>query len=383
MSSVDTALGRMTETPCVDVMMVNYRGWEAVVQAVHHLRSSHGTRIGDGDGTAEPGWPHGVIHVVDNSEDEAQARALSSALAHWPEVRLHVLARNVGFGAGCNAAWAASEAPFVLLLNPDAQITAEAALQLAQALRERPELAAVSPRTWWDRPGGWVLPCPTPQEPSARWRRAFASRRDTAGWADVQVATTRRLMAAPTAVEVEMLAGAVLMLRRSAVESLGRTFGLFDPAFFMYFEDADLSARLRAGGWKLAVVPALDAVHSWRHQPHKAPLMARGEAVFLQRRSWAYRALRWLWPGMERMGQLPGKVVRLQDALRASQALGAVSALSPVPSGDPAWVRWGPAVPLTHDEWNLLEPGHYWARTSRGWVAFEKWSGAALHSVGQ
>lgn len=42
-----------------------------------------------------------------------------------------------------------------------------------------------------------------------------------------------------------MLAGAVLMLRRDAVEACG---GLFDESFFMYFEDAQLSDRLRAGG---------------------------------------------------------------------------------------------------------------------------------------
>lgn len=364
MSSVDTSSGRMTEAPRVDVVLVNYRGWEAVVQAVDHLRRS--------GGSAGVGWPHGLVHVVDNSEDEEEARALREALAHWPEVRLHVLARNVGFGAGCNAAWAASDAPFVLLLNPDAQITAEAALQLAQVLRAQPELAAVSPRTWWDGPGGWVLPCPTPQEPFARWRRAVASRRDTAGWADEQVATTRRLMAATDTVEVEMLAGAVLMLRRSAVESLGCSFGLFDSAFFMYFEDADLSARLRKAGWKLAVVPTVDAVHAWRHQPHKAPLMAGGEAVFLERQPVSYRMLRRVWPGMEAMGRLPAPSFVLSDAMQAARLLGDVDALSPAPSGDPAWVRWSVAARLTAEEWALLEPGCYWARTPKGWRGFEK-----------
>lgn len=83
------------------------------------------------------------------------------------------------------------------------------------------------------------------------------------------------------------------------------------------------------------------------------------------------------------MGRLPGDVMRLLDAQQALRVLGSLSALSPVPSGDPAWVRWGPAVPLTPDEWNLLEPGHYWAQTDRGWVGFEKVSGAALQSAGQ
>ena len=45
-----------------------------------------------------------------------------------------------------------------------------------------------------------------------------------------------------------------MLLRTEAL----RDVGLFDPRFFMYWEDVDLCLRLRAAGWKLAV--ADDAV---------------------------------------------------------------------------------------------------------------------------
>jgi GT2 family glycosyltransferase len=356
----------------VDVVLVNYRGWAQVVEAVRQLR-------GDGqggDGAHHEGWPWGVIRVVDNSEDPSEARALNAALGTMPDVRVQVMERNLGFGAGCNAAWSGSKADHVLLLNPDARISREGVRQLAVSLQAHPELGAVSPRTWWDRPGGWVLPCPTPQDAGARLRRGAASRRDPSGWADAQVSATRQTMGGAQPVQVTMLAGAVLMVRRSAVEAAATSQGLrgclFDPAFFMYFEDADLSRRLRAAGWRLALLPTVDALHEWRHQPHKAPMMARGEAIFLQRQPWLYRALRRIWPDAEAMGCLQTPAVELSDAHQAARVLGQVEALSPAPSGDPAWVRWLGASPLTADEWTRLEPGRYWARTAQGWQSFDK-----------
>lgn len=347
----------MSAVPGIDVLMVNYRSADAVIAAVRALQGQAGR------------WPHGLIRLVDNSEDVQEAQALQTAFAGCPDVRVTVMARNVGFGAACNEAWAQSASPYALLLNPDALITAQAVARLAQELEQRPGLGAASPRTWWDRPGGWVLPCPTAQGPMHRMRRAWASRRDAQGWADEQVAHTRMVMRAQTPTQVDMLAGAVLMLRREAVQQAG---GLFDPAFFMYFEDADLSHRLRKAGWELAVVPAVDAVHAWRHQAHKAPLMEAGQQVFINRQAAWYRALRRLWPAAEAMGQLTGWAGAWLTHAEAAGSLGAVSAISPVPSGDPAWVRSGPAAPLGAKEWDLLEPGCYWALGAAGWLGFEK-----------
>ena len=54
------------------------------------------------------------------------------------------------------------------------------------------------------------------------------------------------------------LAGTALMLRREAIETIG---GGLDDAYFMYWEDADLSARLRAAGWDLAVFTDGQVIH--------------------------------------------------------------------------------------------------------------------------
>jgi GT2 family glycosyltransferase len=367
--------------PQVDVIIVNYRSAALVGGVLSRLRS-------------QGRWPHGRIWVVDNSSEPSHTRELRAMMGQAGGVEAVVqmtgapatpteagsdlvqlsLPTNVGFGAGCNVAWAHSDAPYVLLLNPDALIDEQAVGRLAQVLQANPQLAAISPRTWWDRLGGWLLPPATPQRPWAQLKRAWASRRDPPSWASTQAERTAGLSftqkAAASLWEVDMLSGAVLMLRRDAVQACG---GLFDESFFMYFEDAQLSDRLRAGGWRLAITAEVDAVHTWRHELHKAPLMEAAKAHYLQQSGVLYRWLAPQWPRLSAMGVLGPVAHRFASGAQAADGLGPVCALSPVPSGDPAWVRAeGAWAPLNDREWDLLAPGAYWAWSPQGWMGFER-----------
>jgi GT2 family glycosyltransferase len=46
----------------------------------------------------------------------------------------------------------------------------------------------------------------------------------------------------------------------------------FEERFFTYYEDVELSARLRADGWRIAVLPVVAAVH---RGSQTAPLLGR------------------------------------------------------------------------------------------------------------
>jgi len=52
--------------------------------------------------------------------------------------------------------------------------------------------------------------------------------------------------------------GAALAIRRTAFDAVGG----FDPSFFMYFEETDLSARLAQAGWETHFTPATSVVHA-------------------------------------------------------------------------------------------------------------------------
>ena len=57
--------------------------------------------------------------------------------------------------------------------------------------------------------------------------------------------------------DVAMITGADMMLRRAAWEKAEG----FDPAFFMYCEDADLCQRIKAQGYRIVSVPEASIIH--------------------------------------------------------------------------------------------------------------------------
>lgn len=178
----------------------------------------------------------GVV-VVDNFSTVEERRRIEdlAAAEGW---LLVAPATNEGFGGGMNlGAAAAFEAGFdaLLLLNPDAVLTAPALDALADAVLADPALA-VSPKVL--RPDGGVYFAGS--DLHTRDGRIMSPRHRTA---DSEV--------------VEWLSGACLALSRSLWERIGG----FDPEYFLYWEDVDLSWRILASGGRLEVLPDVIAVH--------------------------------------------------------------------------------------------------------------------------
>ena len=63
-------------------------------------------------------------------------------------------------------------------------------------------------------------------------------------------------------VEVGFASGAALAVRRAAWDQIGG----FEPAFFMYGEDLDVSLRLRLAGWRIGMVPAARVEHDYEFE---------------------------------------------------------------------------------------------------------------------
>ncbi len=57
--------------------------------------------------------------------------------------------------------------------------------------------------------------------------------------------------------EVDWVVGASMMIRRAVFDAVG----LFDPKYFMYFEEVDFCMRAKRAGWPVWVVPASEIVH--------------------------------------------------------------------------------------------------------------------------
>ena len=194
--------------------------------------------------------------VVDNASIDGSA---ASVAEFAPMVRLVQNTVNVGFSRGVNQGLAASTAPLVLIMNPDCRLVAGAVATLRGVLDARPDCAIAGPRIL--NPDGSV-------QGSARGdpdmltglfgRTALLGRLvPFLPVAKRNVVAEEAIRSGEKSVVVDWLSGACMLARRTALEQVGG----FDERFFLYWEDADLCRRLRAGGHHVRYVPAATAIH--------------------------------------------------------------------------------------------------------------------------
>lgn len=182
-----------------------------------------------------PGWIEALeasgdrerieLCVVDSGSSAEQLAAMREQAAGRVDAFLAL--PNVGYGAACNAGAAATGGQTLLLTNPDVEV-----LSLpSRALEERGlgDALVGGFATEPERPLGFAKLPGWEEEAQelalGRWSRAYKRSAEAPAW----------------------VSGAALMIAREAFDRIGG----FSPAFFMYFEDADLCARHRCGGGRV------------------------------------------------------------------------------------------------------------------------------------
>ncbi|MEO7742701.1 MAG: glycosyltransferase family 2 protein [Usitatibacter sp.] len=185
-----------------------------------------------------------TVHIVDNSPDDARAAA-AQALRAWPpaagELTLLAGQGNVGYGRANNLVLPDLASDLHLVMNPDVELAPDALRAGLQALADHPDVGLVAPavqgedgaRQYLCRryPSVWVLFLRgfAPQALRERFRGA------------IERYEMRDLIGDTILTGVPLASGCFMLLRTPLFARLGG----FDPRYFMYFEDYDLS--LRAG----------------------------------------------------------------------------------------------------------------------------------------
>ncbi|MEJ7811825.1 MAG: glycosyltransferase family 2 protein [Gemmatimonadaceae bacterium] len=193
------------------------------------------------------------VVVVDNGSTDG---SIEMVRRDFPGVTLHVDPRNRGYGAASNEAIARCTAPYVLLLNSDTLLPPGALAALASHLDRHPRAAVVGPRLV--NPDGTLQPScfafPSPLGTLLENARADKVVRRIPRLRERYLRTWSHARAR----EVPWVMGAALAIRRQAFDAVGG----FDESFFMYFEEVDLSYRLRAAGWETHFAPVTDVIHA-------------------------------------------------------------------------------------------------------------------------
>ena len=213
------------------------------------------------------------IHIVDNASPRASpetdgatdgatdAELIARAIAArgWgARVRLHAEKTNHGFGR-CNnlvirhLAAKASPPDKVFLLNPDARLDTAALTILAQFLDDHPQAGAAGARI--DKPGQG------PVTAAFRFPGLISTFSDAVAFGPLARLCARwQVPLAPdlATARVDWVSGAAVMFRMAAL----RDAGLFDPEFFLYYEEVDLMRQLARKGWQTWHVAEAHAIHA-------------------------------------------------------------------------------------------------------------------------
>jgi N-acetylglucosaminyl-diphospho-decaprenol L-rhamnosyltransferase len=309
----------------IDIVLVNWNSGDQLAAALRSI-AAHG------DGLVAS------VVVVDNGSTDG------SADLTVPGLPLAILktGQNLGFGAACNLGAARGTAPFLLFLNPDAELKPGTLAGAVAHLEADPAVGAVGVQLV-DEGGGIHRHCarfPT-------WR-AFVGQ-------SLGLFRLGRGYFKPIPLlefdhrssrQVDHVMGAFYCMRRALFEQLGG----FDEAFFLYMEDLDLSKRIvdsghridyradlvafhKQGGTseqikarRLAYILSSNIIYAWKHRPWGEAVAVSlvtlvGEPVSLIARFAVQGRLSDSWAAMRGFGMLyralPDTVRRVRRARAA------------------------------------------------------------------
>jgi GT2 family glycosyltransferase len=243
------------------------------------------------------------VVVWDNASADGSADAVAAA---FPQVELIRSAENLGFARANNAVAETVTTPWLLLLNTDTEVLDRAIDRLMAFAEANPDHGIYGGRTvfpdgslniasCWNRITPWSAFCQATGLTALFRRTALFDPEALGGWQRDSVR------------EVDIVVGCFMLVRTE----LWRRLGGFDPAFWMYGEEADLCLRARAMGFRPVVTPEATIVHlvgaSTSVPARKTVLLAKARRTLMDRH-WSApwrplaRPLMWLWAASRRAG---------------------------------------------------------------------------------
>lgn len=225
----------------------------------------------------------GPLYVIDNSRESS----LEAVLPSDPRIQyLYLGGRNIGFGAAHNLVRSLELGTFHLILNPDIVFPHPSVLRrLVTVLEENPAFSMIQPLICD------VLPPHRPQRLCKRDPTLVAQIGRTVlgpiyyrmmrrynDWYEMRGEAYGSALVSST-----YLSGAFMLCR---TDTLHRA-GWFDPAFFLYLEDADLTRRLAAYG-PCVHCPWVLVYHHWArfNRTRLIPFLSAAWSFVIYSRKW-------------------------------------------------------------------------------------------------
>lgn len=203
---------------------------------------------------------HGVkyrIYIVDNGSadktvDIVKSRAGSSITFIQSD-------KNRGFGGGHNLVLDQIDSKYHICVNPDIIIDRDVVADMARYLDEHADIGILTPKILNQDGSVQVLPKKDP-----KLIYLIARRLELRFLKKYRSEYEMLHMNADESIDIEFCSGCFMLMRTALFKALGG----FDERFFMYFEDADLTRRIRKTA-RAQYNPAFLIYHCWERAGSK------------------------------------------------------------------------------------------------------------------
>lgn len=189
------------------------------------------------------------VILVDNASRDNSVEILRSK---YPDVELIENDVNVGFGRANNQAMSRIRGRFLLLLNTDAFVSPDTLVKALEFMELNPRCGILGVKLVGEdgspQPSCRFFPTP--------WNVFLAA--NGLGHYFPHTRLVDDLSWDPNIIcECDWVPGCFYLVRKDVVDQIG----LFDPRFFLYYEEVDHCRRARQAGWKVAYYAKTEVVH--------------------------------------------------------------------------------------------------------------------------
>ena len=205
-----------------------------------------------------------TLILVDNAQPGDRATVDFVERHARSRIELHTGHGNIGFGAGHNLALRNARSDYHLVLNPDVKLAPDAIAEALRFMEAHPECGLLAPAVY-DEHGERQYLCKRYPAVLDFFLRGFAP-----AWlrrrfhARLNRYELRDVVRDSVLWDPPVVSGSFMFFRTAVLERLGG----FDPRFFLYLEDFDLTLRT-ASIARVAYVPWVRITHYGGHAARK------------------------------------------------------------------------------------------------------------------
>jgi GT2 family glycosyltransferase len=224
------------------------------------------------------GYPHFEILVCDMASSVDPATVFNPA--DYPNTRLLISDKNLGFAGGNNWGIRQAKGDFIFIVNNDTELEADTIDQLLLAFKENAQIGVVCPKIKYFADRRII------QYAGFRPMNPYTGRTSTIG--DLEPDNGQYNVAGPT----QAAHGCAMMVKREVIEKTG----MFPEKFFLYYEEWDWSARIRKAGYLIWYQPLATIYHKesmtvGKENPLKAYYHTRNRILYMRRNSSFFQGL--------------------------------------------------------------------------------------------